>query len=357
MNQMPTQTSLLRRQARGAFPRLLVLGLFVSGAGLGASNAFAQSQCEIWWAEFVSVEGQVELATTDSGPWTQIKLGDRACAGDTIRVGRFGHALIVLPDESKVRIDQNSQLRLAEAESEQAKNWVDLIRGIILIISRDPRELNFSTPYVNAGLEGTEFVLEVDQQRSSVTALEGIVSLESAGHRIEVLPGERGSAGPSGSLQSRSVVDPFESVRWTPYSALILLGPLPSAESTADANANAEFYVGRAASRLSRGALSEAEDDLDLALLRDPVHPGVNALRAMIALARGQKSAAAGYADAAVELSAVYAPAWLAKSYVAQASFDYPSALEYAVRANGIAPGNAVIETRLAEAFSCDGRI
>ena len=101
-------------------------------------------------------------------------LGSFVCAGDFVRVGPFAGAALRLPDKTVFRIDQNTLVELPGPD-EGASIWVELLRGIIHIISRDPRELTFRTPYLNAGLEGTEFVVKVDDDGADVTVIEGVV--------------------------------------------------------------------------------------------------------------------------------------------------------------------------------------
>ena len=54
---------------------------------------------------------------------------------------------------------------------------LQLVAGIFQSFSRSPRQLAIDTPYMNATIEGTEFVLEVGADRSSITVLEGVETL------------------------------------------------------------------------------------------------------------------------------------------------------------------------------------
>src|SRR5690606_601277 len=120
-------------------------------------------------------------------------------------------------------------------------------------------------PYANAGLEGTEFVIAVDDRQTDVTVLEGEVLLSNSAGTIGVPSGQRGSARQSQRPTSEAVQDTVESVHWTPYYVPILGEDHPAADQApgkAESQA-ATFYSGRAARRLSVGRVAEARTDLN----------------------------------------------------------------------------------------------
>ena len=112
---------------------------------------------------------------------------------------------------STLRLDEHSTLTLREPQS-GIGSLIELLRGVIHVISRDPRSLRFTTPYANAGLEGTEFDIRVDddEQQTEVAVLEGQVAVSTpagAARRAE-RPRRRGTRRPSAdrraALASRS---------------------------------------------------------------------------------------------------------------------------------------------------------
>ena len=54
------------------------------------------------------------------------------------------------------------------------------IKGIAHFISRVPRSLKVNTPFVNAAIEGTEFVVAIGDQQTEVTVFEGETAEELA---------------------------------------------------------------------------------------------------------------------------------------------------------------------------------
>ena len=53
------------------------------------------------------------------------------------------------------------------------RTLIELIRGAILFFTRQPRSLDVQTPFVNAAVEGTEFLVRVEDDRAVITVFEG----------------------------------------------------------------------------------------------------------------------------------------------------------------------------------------
>ena len=139
---------------------LAILGL----AGLWPiGDAHAARNCEAWSAEVSAIEGRVEIRRSATTNWVALAAGDRVCTGDSLQADASSRATLVLPDGGVVRLDERSVLNLPEPPS-GVGSLLELLRGIIHVISRDPRSLTFQTPYANAGLEGTEFDIRVDDR-------------------------------------------------------------------------------------------------------------------------------------------------------------------------------------------------
>ena len=155
------------------YKRLYILGL---GVGLlvvilHSPQVLSQNTQE-WVATLKSVEGTVEARRAAQNEWLPAALNDTFTIGDSIRVLAYSRAAILLPDETVLRLDQNTTVTFTEPQDE-TRSWLELLRGAIHIISRDPRALKVITPFAGAGLEGTEFLIEVTQDETIVTVYEG----------------------------------------------------------------------------------------------------------------------------------------------------------------------------------------
>lgn len=338
------------RRLRAASLRRCAAAVLGAAALIALPAAAAERSCEDWHAEFVSVEGSVEIQRAGSARWQAAAQDQIVCIGDSVRVNGYSRAAVRLPDKTVLRLDQRTSLTFSEPRDETA-TWVDVLLGVIHIISRDPRALRFNTPYANAGLEGTEFVIEVGDRGTDVTVVEGEVEMSNAAGTIGVPSGQRGSAGPSGAPTAAPIGDPFAPIGWTPYFAPVLFTALPEADAEPGPGRqnDAGFYAARAARRIAVGQVDAAERDIERAATLAPMDPRPPALRVPLALARGDKTTAMTYAREAVGANPDSAAALIALSHAQQARFELPEAEASLERAVAAEPGNALAWARLAE--------
>ncbi|HWN37191.1 MAG TPA: TonB-dependent receptor [Gammaproteobacteria bacterium] len=314
--------------------------------------AQAARSCEDWSAEVSSIEGLVEVRRTATAVWVALAAGERVCTDDSVRVGRSSRATLVLPDGGDLRLDELTTLNLPEPPS-AAGTLIELLRGIIHVISRDPRSLSFRTPYANAGLEGTEFDIRVDasQQLTEVVVLEGEVAVTTPSGDLKV-PSDYVAVARDGQTPTASpIAEPIERMRWASHFPLIIDRPLPGAddEPAPSQQANPDFYAYRAASRLTTARLPGAESDISAALRLAPQNAAALSLDALLHLARADRVEARNRVNAALAGDPSSVVARLALSYVEQSSNELAAAERVIREALAIEPDNAIAATRLAE--------
>ena len=125
------------------------------------------------------------------------------CAGDLVEVGAASRALVHLVGaDTPLRLDENSVTRFY-SPPEPGSGLVDLLRGGLYFLSEVRRTLSVRTPYVNAGVEGTEVYLRVADAGTEMIVLEGRVAATPGnasgvpfapapvvtGQRLEAAPG------------------------------------------------------------------------------------------------------------------------------------------------------------------------
>ncbi len=177
-----------------------------------ALNAFAFSQVstaetektcplgETPVAEVVSVQGTLILKkdvsakdipdqenSKDNSPKNSLSMSvnDVICPGKiTLSTGANSRAAIrIIVTGVKIRLDQNTELRMGGYKQpivENAKkSFVELICGAIHAFTRKPNKLDVRTPYVTAGVEGTEFLVQACEttKEISVHVFEGHVRM------------------------------------------------------------------------------------------------------------------------------------------------------------------------------------
>ena len=138
-------------------------------AGLAApipKTSHAAEVCAPVLARVVSLQGTVEFRSSETEPWTDAALNDLLCADYWIRVGPASRAALALPNDSVLRLDQQTTVRL-RAQAEETRSLLELLLGTLYLFSHRPRALEIDTPFVNAATEGTEFLVSVgaDQTR------------------------------------------------------------------------------------------------------------------------------------------------------------------------------------------------
>jgi tetratricopeptide (TPR) repeat protein len=323
------------------------LALLVFGLRLSAhAQPPAPPACENWRAELSAIEGTVEIQRGDTGTWTRVTERDVLCFGDSVRAQAFSRVVVRLRDQSVIRLAERSTLTL---QDDGIGSLIELIRGVIHVISRDPRSLRFSTPHANAGLEGTEFDIRVAATRTEIAVLEGDVVVTTPLGRIDVPSGHLASARAGEMPEARAILEPIELMRWASYFPEILDTdlPTPDHEPNAAQSVDPAFFTARAAARLRRANLETAEADIASSLRFAPGNADALALQAIVAIGRNDSRAARERAAAAT--AGIPSPAaFIALSYVQQAD-NLDAALASVESAISLDPENPIAWARRAE--------
>lgn len=149
---------------------------------LQSNLAYAQP-CNDVGGRVVSMEG----AFTVAGNLTQ--MGEAICSGDEIMVGQGSRGAIRLASsQTVVRVNQNSSFVIEASGTDGS--LLKLFKGVLYLFSRQPESLRVDTPYVNAAIDGTEFVVAASDTRSEVTVIEGHVFINNAHGEIRLVAGE-----------------------------------------------------------------------------------------------------------------------------------------------------------------------
>lgn len=207
----------------------------------GASIARAEDQtCAVHVAIVEAAQGRVETAPSGAEFWQRTAPGDRLCPGHSVRTGRDGKATIrLIREQTLVRLNTSANVTFRERQT--ARTLLEVIWGATFIFSRTPRQLDVHTPHINGGIEGTEFLVQVDKQnnRSFIQVFEGTVSAENAqsdgiiyaaqGDTITAddtsAPRKLSRDRPADVILWRGLVDPLEEVQWTLYYPIVSTVP------------------------------------------------------------------------------------------------------------------------------------
>jgi len=297
-------------------------------------------------AETVSVQGTVEVQRSGRSSWEPLAYKDAVCPGDAVRARERSRADFVLVNETMLRIDQSTRV-VFSAPVKEPFTLVTVISGAAYFISRTPRRFRVETPFVNAGVEGTEFLVRVEGGEAVVTVFEGRVAAENVAGRIMLRDGQSALARAGEAPTLRVEARPRDAVRWTLYYPPVLVaapGPQPSEEAT-----DPRSRVTRAGTLLAVGRADDAEREIEAALAAAPRDSPALSLRSVIAVAQNDRDRAVAFAQEAVAADPRSLPALIALSYARQARFDLEGARAALESAVAVEPGNALGRARLAE--------
>ncbi len=353
---------------------LALVALLLCGA---IATARAAEACAPVLGRMVSIQGSVELRRA-AADWKAAQVDAVLCAGDTVRVNQRSRAALLLDNNTTLRLDQHTTLTLSPPR-DASTTFLELIRGGLHVITRTPRPFRVNTPYVNAGVEGTEFSVRVVDAGATISVVEGRVLAVNDAGTVALGSGETASAA-TGTAPSKSiVVRPLDAVAWavhfptlfdyrlddaapgaTPLDearrrsiGLYRRGDLPGAlaalDGVADAAADPRLLTYRAGLLLLVGRLDEAKPAIDRALQVDPGNSDAHALLAIVAVVENDKDRAMALADKAVQLDAASPRARIALSYAQQARFEIERALASVEQAVALDPRSALAHARRAE--------
>jgi tetratricopeptide (TPR) repeat protein len=306
--------------------------------------------CENWVAKVVSVEGSVQIKKSADTEWVQANLGDLICAGYLIRASANGRAAVQLVNGPVLRIDQYTNLVFNGIKEDAS--LIDLIKGAVNFFSRWPRSLKVSTPFVNGTVEGTEFLVRVDDNGTFLSIFEGRVLAENKAGSLTLTSGQSAIAKADQAPVLQTVVRPRDAVQWTLYYPPILYAYPEGLKDT-----DPRFYTHRASSLLGVGRVEEAKSDIAQALKLDPQNSLAFSLQSIIAVTQNEKGKALDLAGKAVQADKNSAAAHIAMSYAQQASFDLKGALNSLKEAVKVEPENALAWARLAEIEQSFGKL
>ena len=296
---------------------------------LAPLSTTAAADCKPWAARIVSVQGEIEVKQASTSNWHPVNRNDTFCPGDSIRVGNNSRAAIVLTNETLLRLDQNSAIKLTQFETE-LPSILEFIMGIGHFISRVPRSLKIETATVNAAIEGTEFVVSVSADETSVTVFEGTVLTQNQKGEMRITDGETVIAKANTAPLKTLLAKPRNTVQWALY-----FPPVIEMDNSS---------LSKASQLLSVGRVNEAES-----LLQGMDSGEALAMQAIIAIVNNEQERAFKLATGAVQQTPQSAATHIAMSYAWQAKLDLKQALASALQAVKYEPSNAIAWARLAE--------
>ena len=349
---------------------LAVVATFFFAPRAAAAGAATDS------VEILEFAGVAETLSAGGNIWLPARTNQVLVPGDRFRTLTNSRATLRLSDRSQLRVGELSEFQVVPTQQPGAvrKLW----RGVIYFFHRDkPGSHRFDSPTSSAAVRGTEFVMRVgDDGRTTITVLDGEVTLSNAVAVAELRTGEEGVAiaGRAPSVTALLPAQLADSVQWGLYYPGVVHLPelkLTDAESSdlreslaawrdGDVLAALKNYpenrapqsdgerVYRAGLLLAVGKVAQARSLLANVGNSAQLDFG-EAMRRLIAAVQGREVPTNATPDTATAL--------LAESYVHQSRSDLDAALAAARESARRAPDFAFALARVAELEFSHGRI
>lgn len=199
-------------------PAVLSLVLLVSSGKVLADVA----------ARVLSLQGQVEV---ERSPATPAHVGQLLNVGTLVRTGERSRAALLLVDETQLKVNANTELRLTEARhtsnlitrvtaaAVSDQSILNVSRGQVWLRSKQrPARVEVETPAVTAAIRGSELDIRVaDDGESVATVIDGSIDFFNEFGRIIVYSGEQGRARIGEAPTKTVILNPRDAAQWTLY--------------------------------------------------------------------------------------------------------------------------------------------
>ena len=348
-----------------------------------SQNSLA-APCEQGVGKTVSVQGTVEVKRVGESEWRSVKLNNTFCPGDTIRIAANSRADVSLANRSVLRLNANTSMTFEQVKDTET-SVVEMLKGVIHFFSRGTKSLEVQTPFTTAGVRGTEFLINVDEDKASLSVFEGEVLAKNEAGSLSVTGGQSIIAEMGKAPIPYVVARPRDAVRWALHYPPVIFfrsnefqtktgwqgkvreslsyystGDLKKAFGTIEDIQSSgirdpRFFIYRASLLLSVGNADEANRDIEQALTYDPENADASGLQTIIAVVQNEKEEALRLGRKATAANPESVTTQIALSYALQARFDLEGARASVAKAVQLEPENALAWARLAELRSSFG--
>ncbi|MCX7102946.1 MAG: FecR domain-containing protein [Methylobacter sp.] len=356
-----------------------IMGVICLFSQLNIASGSELNCLETQGVKLISLQGSLFVDVSKLGNWQSASLNQVFCEGSRLKVGAYSRASIYLPNGIILRLDENTVLSLNNILP-NTPTLIDVVKGFIHFISRTPKQLTITTPIANAGPEGTEFSVNVSEDKASLWVYEGSVRFFNGQGSVRLNAGESAMAQSGQAPHPQIDLKPDDAVRWAIYYPPILpdLGDVLSLDTDLRAaldeyqqgridsaltrldkvtliKQSTLFHQLRAAIRLIAGRVTFAEQDIQRFLVRNPNDAYALALKSVLMMTQNHKDQALSLASQSIAANPKSAAAYSALSYAEQSKFALPKALQATKRAVELMPKDALAWARIAELEQANG--
>src|SRR6185437_16881595 len=172
---------------------ILFMGAICAGSLFAQPATSARDTNEI---RIVGLQGTVEISPAGAKTWVLTQTNQVLYPFDRLRTGPNSRVALRWSDESVVPFGASTELEVLPPHESDAQAGLHLVRGVISFFHRDkPGRIRVITRGAVAGIEGTEFVLAVDDaDRTTLSVIDGKVRFGNEQATLVLTNGEQAIA-------------------------------------------------------------------------------------------------------------------------------------------------------------------
>lgn len=168
--------------------------------------------------EIVALQGKGDYREEKTPQWRVAQVKQKLAPASFVRTGELSSMGVLLADRTQIKLGQNSifQIRAVAGQPPETNTQLDLKRGKAWSQTKNAGSgLFVKTPSALAGIHGTDWVIEVDDNgKTALTVFSGVIELSNEYGKISVGRNEHAEAEVGKAPVKRTLVNPKERVQW-----------------------------------------------------------------------------------------------------------------------------------------------
>lgn len=193
-------------QRQGIFKQFAVFAFFAFIILLAAAAVAADN------VSIVDIKGRVDTKAPGATEWKKVAVGDTVPMGTEVRTLKGARAVLKWKQGHVVKLSALTTIKLEKSDFDAAKGENSLVNvnvGKVLVksqkLANKDSHFDVKTPTTIAGVRGTEFMVDVQQNGASTVALvegqldisgEGIQSILNENMQVVISPGDTAAPAP-----------------------------------------------------------------------------------------------------------------------------------------------------------------